>query len=646
MQSKTSFFNKTLYRKNLTRFAPVWILYTLGLLALLMICWTGTSYPQRLYDLAKTLATEAIQILSIANMGYGLLAAQLLFGDLYNSRMCNALHALPMRREQWFVTNVLSGLTFSLIPTLVMALAALPLLMSTIVTEAWKIAFYLLLALNLQFLCFFGIAVFSAMCVGNRFTMVAGCGLVNFGAGIVYAVVDLLYTPLLYGVITPSRLAYYLTPVYNMVEAPLFEFSNYAKLMDLVETTGAAWETLSANYTLTAGWWKLLACAGAGLAMMVLALVLYRKRHLECAGDAVAFRWLVPVFQVLCSLFVMSALYGMTFSLLGSAFTEVTKYVLLAMGLAVGWFIGKMLIARSTRVFQLRNFYGLAALALIVALSFVGTYLDVLGIETRRPDPEDVESVFFESSYTRGQTLTEKEDIENMLRLHELAVGGQIKGGGDLYVKGYDGHWVQVIDSNQGLYDPTLENPEFTYVASIGLRYQLKNGSTMARRYLIWTEQEEGTIAREQMSRWDYVNSRQVEVAGETVSALEATLEHFRYMTVDPITGRDEAIQLNSREDALSFLEAVKKDCEAGTMAQDDMFHKDVFQAKEPVLRDGEAYYNRTECIYVSLRGDDHSWSVKVYPDSQNTVQWLRERDLLEGDVLPDISIYWTSIRK
>lgn len=641
MQSKTSFFNKTLYKKNLTRFAPVWILYTLFLLTMLMIVWSGDRYPRRLYFLAEALSTDAVQILSLLNMGYALVVVQLLFGDLYNSRMCYCLHSLPMRREQWFGTNVLSGLTFSVLPTLVMALAALPMLMGTIVADAWKLAFYLLLALNLQFLCFFGLAVFSAMCVGSRFTMVAGYGLLNSGAYLIYTVADMLYTPMLYGVITPNRLANFLTPINQMLNGPLFTFSGYSKLMDIMETTGAAIETLSASYTLTDSWWALLGYAGAGIVMLALSLVLYRKRHLECAGDAVAFPWLVPVFQVLCSLFVMSILYSMTYGMIGSAITEVTTYVLLALGLCIGWFIGKMLIARSTRVFQLRNFWGLAVLALAVAVSFVGTHFDVLGIETRRPDPEDVESVFFESSYTGGLTLTEREDIENMLRLHALAVEGKVSGGGDLYVKGYDGSWVQVIDSNEGLYDAALENPEFTYVASVGLRYELKNGSAMARRYLIWTEQEEGVIARKQMSRWDYVNHRHVEVDGEPVPALDMVLKDFRYMTVDRNTGRDEAVQLNDKADALSFLEAVKKDCEAGTMAQDDMFHKDIFQAKKPTVRDGKTHFYKSPYVYVSMRGEDHSWSVKVYADADNTVQWLKERNLLEGEVLPDTSIYW-----
>ena len=41
MRSKTSFCNKTLFRKNLTRFAPVWVLYTIFLVVGLFLLYTN-----------------------------------------------------------------------------------------------------------------------------------------------------------------------------------------------------------------------------------------------------------------------------------------------------------------------------------------------------------------------------------------------------------------------------------------------------------------------------------------------------------------------------------------------------------------------------------------------------------------------------
>ena len=76
--------------------------------------------------------TQLVEIMGVVNLLYAPVVAQLLFGDLYNSRMCNMLHAFPLRRENWFLTNILSGLTFSLVPTAAMCLVALPLLAGSI----------------------------------------------------------------------------------------------------------------------------------------------------------------------------------------------------------------------------------------------------------------------------------------------------------------------------------------------------------------------------------------------------------------------------------------------------------------------------------------------------------------------------------
>ena len=200
MRSKTSFFNKTIYRKNLTRFAPVWVLYTLCLVMGVALMYTNGGTLKQ-FHFARNYIQDMFSIMGVVNLGYALLVAQLLFGDLYNSRMCNMLHAFPVSRESWFVTNILSGLTFSVVPTAAMMVVAAPLLMLSIFENAVVLAPLVFLAANLEFLCFFGMAAFAAMCTANRFTMAAGYGLLNAGAMIAYWLVDTVYTPMLYGVI-------------------------------------------------------------------------------------------------------------------------------------------------------------------------------------------------------------------------------------------------------------------------------------------------------------------------------------------------------------------------------------------------------------------------------------------------------------
>ena len=123
MKSRTSSFNLTVFKKDLTRFAPAWAAYLIVLLLFLMGAMSENQAYYRLNSMK-----DAIVIVSWANLIYAAVVAQLLFGDLYNSRLCNALHAMPITREGWFVTHVASGLAFSFLPNLFVALLGLPLL--------------------------------------------------------------------------------------------------------------------------------------------------------------------------------------------------------------------------------------------------------------------------------------------------------------------------------------------------------------------------------------------------------------------------------------------------------------------------------------------------------------------------------------
>ncbi len=229
MKSKTSFFNKTVFKKNLTRFAPVMAVYTLCLILGMMMLYQINEEMGRTFWFASRIAGN-LQLMGLVNLLFAPLVAMLLFGDLYNSRMCNALHAMPMRRETLFLTNVVSGLLFSMIPTAVMALLSVPLLNATIVENAWQIALLWYVGTNLQFITFFGVAIFSVFCTGNRFAMAVVYAVLNGGAFILYYIINTLYTPMLFGVVTPDRWVSLLTPVADMTNGDYVAIEDFHQL--------------------------------------------------------------------------------------------------------------------------------------------------------------------------------------------------------------------------------------------------------------------------------------------------------------------------------------------------------------------------------------------------------------------------------
>lgn len=642
MQSKKSFFNKTAFKKNMTRFAPVWILYSLFLVMAVIASFMRNGAQDSQYYFTYYFLNMT-STLGAFNVCYALVVVQLLFGDLYNSRMCYALHALPMRRENWFVTNVVSGLVFSLIPTLVMAFAALPLLGRSMFQGAWKLAFLNMAISNLQYICCFGLAAFSAMCVGNRFTMIAGYGLLHAGAEIAYWVVDALYTPMLYGVVTAVHPASVMTPGYHMTEK-FYEYTQTGELYQLAKEKNCLWTELPAEFSLTGEWWRLWAIAGVGIVFLALALILYRKRNLECAGDAAAFPFLRPVFQVLCTLFVTTGSWYILRDMIGRDAPEVMKYGLLAVAMMVGWFIGRMLVERSTRVFGKRNWYGLGILAAVMALSLVCTHFDVLNIEERLPDPDKIERVSLGTNYMLDYPLTDKADIEKVLRLHSLAIDERIDDWG-LYVRGKDGTFVEVVDSNDDKYDLTQENPDLAQAVNVRIYYTMKNGSTMERRYNIWSEKEAGSIARELLSRWEVISDSKTTLQdGREVNGAEYSAQNILAFSLygDRVLKDEEDLS----KTALSFLDAVKADCKAGTMVEDRNYHMGFFRKKTPTEDwDGNEYYEETDRLYVHLNGEDVSWMVYIYPDSENTIRWLQAHGLLEDwEIIRNKSAEWNHL--
>lgn len=174
MKSRTSFFNGTVLRKDITRFCPVWIIFLiLNILPTLGNISTALMIQEK-NSLAAQLAqdTDSWALISFV---YAIVCALLLFGDLFKSRMCNALHALPLRRESWFATHALAGLLFFLVPSALVALICLPFL-----GQYWFVAPLWLLAATIMFLFFFALAIFCVMLTGGRFAASAVYLLINF----------------------------------------------------------------------------------------------------------------------------------------------------------------------------------------------------------------------------------------------------------------------------------------------------------------------------------------------------------------------------------------------------------------------------------------------------------------------------------
>lgn len=560
MKLKTSFCEPTVVKKNLTRFAPAWVLYgVFWMLCLIMMLDTegaGNWYAESM--------AESLQFTAILNMGYAFLCAQLLFGDLYNSRMCNALHALPQRRETWLLTHVISGILFSLIPNVLIML-----LSSAFMGDAFLVAPMWLLTNTLQFLFYFGVAVLSAYCVGNRFAMALVYIIINGFSMIAYWLVESLYAPQLYGIRIDDTPFVWFCPVFYMVSerAVGLEFPGGMYANVPVMEVGP-------------GFWYTLLCAGVGLGFMGLALLLYRRRNLECAGDFMAVKALSPVFLILYCLCGGAVGY-----LFFSLFVGEESMFFLLVGMVIGWFTGQMLLKRTVRVFRLKSFVGCGILLLAFFGSLLLTWLDPIGITRWVPNAQQIKAVHLVTGgsrydyYTEGANrLTAEEDIDVALALHRYGIAHR--------------------DANyNGQQDVTVT-----------IDYELKSGGTVSRYYTVDIPTAESEALEKILSRADILFGTEVVDA----VSLADTLVLIRAEGEDAVVTGDDMIPL---------LEAILRDCADGNMAQDWSFHAD-----EDIA------------VWLSMQiksdTDYHQYrDLRVYPSCVNTYNYLLKHNLISEQV-------------
>ena len=116
MRSKTSFFNKTVFKNNTTRYWPIWV----GYLALLLLIFPisrisygryGIYTDTTPFSFAEDLLIEAagggmIAILFI----FAILSAMALYSYLYTTKSAGMIGSLPVTRRSMFFTSYMTGI--------------------------------------------------------------------------------------------------------------------------------------------------------------------------------------------------------------------------------------------------------------------------------------------------------------------------------------------------------------------------------------------------------------------------------------------------------------------------------------------------------------------------------------------------------
>ena len=174
MKSKTSFFNRTVFKKNMTLYWPIWVCYLLyGMVKVPGQLWSRlqqqtdmTAYA-RDYALYNSLRLE-VDVAAIAIMA--VVCGMALFGYLFTQKNAYMIHALPVTRGELYVTNMISGLCFLLIPQALVFLVTVVLCLLQGIASVQFLGLWFLSVMGIAFFLYATVC-FCVMFTGQLFAL-------------------------------------------------------------------------------------------------------------------------------------------------------------------------------------------------------------------------------------------------------------------------------------------------------------------------------------------------------------------------------------------------------------------------------------------------------------------------------------------
>lgn len=563
MRSKTSCFNGTLFRKNLSRYWPLWGLASFGgamfpLAMLLELLHNGFRFwsPLETRQAYYTVLSYGVPVISIV---YAILCAMAVWSYLYNARSVGMMHTLPIRREGLFVTNVLSGLTMMAIPYTVTGVLTV---LVTMLFGGFEPVGVLVTVLGVmgESLFFFGLATFCAFIVGNVFMLPALYGLLNFIAVLTDFMVNLLAQGFCFGLNSSySGTVEWLSPVVYLIQK-ISPNSTYETQWVTDRLGGQRYETsVPTSVTLENGW-LIAAYAAVGVVLMVLAWLMYRRRRSESAGDVVAVGWMKPVFRYGCAAY--SAILGgrLLYALLWESFQSSRYFTVLPMilcmiaGGAIGYYAASMLLAKTPRVFK-TTWKGMLAVALGCAALCGAMKCDLFGVVRRVPAPDSVKLVNVYAAGSNYYLTPGKDDdlIAEVRALHQTIIDDKD------YILGYRSRTDYDFVADTASTEMAVEDSGAqSTISNIRITYMLNSGLKVEWRYSLYLTP--GRMAQE--GTYDYLLDQLINSPEMRQKRIRWQEEGFQ-LDEAWLDTRYNSGDLSSREAGL-LLDAVAKDAENG----------------------------------------------------------------------------------
>lgn len=431
MQSKISFFNKTLYAKNLKNclwIMLVMLVYRIGSLALMAMGflqdgYTDSSLKDTFSNYGEAMHSSAFFYINVvSDQGVVILTAILAivavvvaFSYLYSTKTGYMISSFPVTRLELFGTGVIAVVTTFAIPLLVSLIGNIVIGLSVGIENAIGLAFGGFVSQLVATLFFVAFAACVAMTSGQLFVAI-----------IFYAIFNVCYAGMVTAIRMLADVACFGTNGIDLLRinsplTPMLYIPNNMLTKARVVQVGEVFKIeLDGGSMLVTGGYFI-----ATLALLALGYFLYKKKHMETVQDFISVPILKPVFRWCVSFFtavmVVTVFMQLVMELVPMSH-NVTVFFVMILSILLGaiLFVAcQMLTMRSFRVFSNSFIKETLVFSGIVFVIFMALRIDAFGIERRVPEIENIRSIQI-NSCGEPATLAAERDADEIAKLVEF----------------------------------------------------------------------------------------------------------------------------------------------------------------------------------------------------------------------------------
>lgn len=428
MKSRISFFNKTVFLKNIKLYFPISLIYFLLLVFLVPVSlFFGFASPVNYLQNRGTASLRSGQYESLVNsldlethlvliIIVAIVIVMAMFSYLFNSKSCNMIHALPITRKELFGTNVISGIVLMMVPQIITFVIAQIVLLIKQFSDIKILGIWFISVLAISFFAL-SMGIFCAMFTGQLFAV-----------PVYYVIINILYVG-----------------IRQIIEETIdiFLFGTNINTIDL-----SSWDWLSPFYYLARnvsitqiydedyafsigaklyGGEILLVYFIISVVLLLIAYLIYRRKPVENTGDLLTISFVKPIFRwgvgfcvgYTITVFLIKVCMANKRSGLEKQFFP----LILLFGI-VAFFIADMFIAKSFKVFKKMRLLEGFIFSATLAVSFGVFYNSIHSVSGWVPDKDDIERCYVTAGYNMELS---GDEIDDVLKFHQNIIDNYIR---------------------------------------------------------------------------------------------------------------------------------------------------------------------------------------------------------------------------